>query len=134
MYKQTRKMNTAPSMYPRCNPQRPLVPSEPHQDRERITIRLDADVLLYFRLLAAANGCKDYQVLINSALREYIFASNIPREVLIQRILSAAFARLKAPQSKVRLDDLDEPGGGSSPGQPHDIPPSPGDSHDALEP
>ena len=83
-------------MFPRCNPQRPRVPSEPHPDRERIAIRLDADVLLYFRLLAAANGCKDYQALINSALREYIFASNIPREVLIQRILSAAFARLKA--------------------------------------
>jgi hypothetical protein len=96
-------------MFPRCNPQRPLVPSEPHLDRERIAIRLDADVLLYFRLLAAAGGCKNYQVLINSALREYIFASSIPREVLIQRILSAAFARLKATRDGAIIDKPDEP-------------------------
>lgn len=40
--------------------------------KERITIRLDIDVLEYFRGLAERAGGGNYQTLINSALRAHI--------------------------------------------------------------
>jgi uncharacterized protein (DUF4415 family) len=40
--------------------------------KERITIRLDADILEYFRDVVDRAGGGNYQTLINKALREYI--------------------------------------------------------------
>ena len=40
--------------------------------KERITIRLDTDILDYFRNIVEQAGRGNYQTLINSALRAYI--------------------------------------------------------------
>lgn len=40
--------------------------------KERITIRLDADILDYFRDIVEQAGRGNYQTLINNALRAYI--------------------------------------------------------------
>jgi uncharacterized protein (DUF4415 family) len=42
------------------------------QGKTRITIRLDEDILQWFRDEVHAAGGGDYQTLINAALREYI--------------------------------------------------------------
>ncbi|MHB8653044.1 MAG: BrnA antitoxin family protein [Terriglobia bacterium] len=41
-------------------------------DKERITIRLDTDILDYFRDIVEQAGRGNYQTLINNALRAYI--------------------------------------------------------------
>jgi len=41
-------------------------------DKERITIRLDTDILDYFRDTVEQAGRGNYQTLINNALRAYI--------------------------------------------------------------
>ncbi len=46
------------------------------EGKERITIRLDADVLNWFRNVVDEAGGGNYQTLINSALREYIEGKN----------------------------------------------------------
>ena len=48
----------------------PVVPSEP--GTTRIAIRLDTQVLEYFRDRVEQAGGGDYQTLINQALRDYI--------------------------------------------------------------
>jgi uncharacterized protein (DUF4415 family) len=46
----------------------PVIPPEP--GKERITIRLDADILAWFRTQVQGGG--NYQTLINAALREHM--------------------------------------------------------------
>ena len=48
----------------------PVAPLPP--GKERITIRLDTDILDYFRNLVERAGGGNYQTLINNALRSYI--------------------------------------------------------------
>jgi uncharacterized protein (DUF4415 family) len=57
----------------------PVVAPDP--DKVRITIRLDADVLEWFREQVNAAGGGDYQALINKALREYIDRSAVSASV-----------------------------------------------------
>ena len=47
-----------------------VVPPSPN--KTRITIRIDTDILNWFREQVNANGGGSYQTLINRALREYI--------------------------------------------------------------
>jgi uncharacterized protein (DUF4415 family) len=46
--------------------------------KERITIRLDTDVLDYFRDIVERAGGGNYQTLINNALRTYIEGARKP--------------------------------------------------------
>lgn len=55
--------------------------------KSRITIRLDDDVLEWFREQADAAGGANYQTLINQALREYIAERGEPLEEKIRRIV-----------------------------------------------
>lgn len=55
--------------------------------KTRITIRLDDDVLEWFREQADAAGGANYQTLINRALREYIEERGEPLEDKIRRIV-----------------------------------------------
>jgi uncharacterized protein (DUF4415 family) len=50
----------------------PVLPLPP--GKERITIRLDKDVLDWFRQQATTQGGGNYQTMINQVLREYIYA------------------------------------------------------------
>jgi uncharacterized protein (DUF4415 family) len=60
---------------------------EPLSGKTRITIRLDDDVLTWFREKVHAAGGGNYQSLINQALREYIEHRPEPLEEVLRRVL-----------------------------------------------
>lgn len=55
--------------------------------KTRITIRLDEDLLQWFREQVHASGGGNYQTLINAALREYIGSKHEPLETTLRRVL-----------------------------------------------
>jgi len=56
--------------------------------KERITIRLDADILEYFRGQVERAGGGNYQTLINNALRAYIEGGQKPTiEETLRRVI-----------------------------------------------
>ena len=55
--------------------------------KTRITIRLDDDVLVWFKGQVHGEGGGNYQSLINAALREHIKRSNEPLETTLRRVL-----------------------------------------------
>lgn len=59
--------------------------------KTRITIRLDDEVLGWFRAQVHAAGGGNYQSLINLALREYVKKSAEPLEETLRRILREEF-------------------------------------------
>ena len=61
--------------------------------KTRITIRLDDDVLEWFREQADAAGGASYQTLINQALREYVGERAEPLEEKIRRMVREEVAR-----------------------------------------
>ena len=63
-----------------------VLPSPP--GKERITIRLDADILEHFRDAVDRAGGGNYQTLINRALREYIESEKKPTlEETLRRVI-----------------------------------------------
>ena len=63
-----------------------VLPSPP--GKERITIRLDADILEHFRDAVDRAGGGNYQTLINNALREYIESAKKPTlEETLRRVI-----------------------------------------------
>ena len=63
----------------------PVVPPDPN--KERITIRLDRDVVDHFRSIVSAAGGGNYQTLINMALREHMEADEKPMEKRLRKII-----------------------------------------------
>lgn len=55
--------------------------------KTRITIRLDTDVLEWFRVTVDRAGGGNYQTLINQALREYIEKQKEPLEATLRRVV-----------------------------------------------
>jgi len=55
--------------------------------KTRITIRLDNDVLAWFRRQVDAAGGGNYQTLINHALRQHIVQHEEPLEEVLRRVL-----------------------------------------------
>jgi len=55
--------------------------------KTRITIRLDEEVLAWFKKQVHDNGGGNYQSLINTALLEYIAHTNEPLEATLRRVL-----------------------------------------------
>ncbi len=53
--------------------------------KTRITIRLDNDIITWFRNQVHAAGGGNYQTLINNALREYIKHQEEPLEEIVRR-------------------------------------------------
>ena len=62
-----------------------VVPADPN--KERITIRLDRDILDHFRGIVAAAGGGNYQTLINNALREHIEADEKALDKRLRKII-----------------------------------------------
>ena len=56
-------------------------------NKERITIRLDADVIEHFRRLVHEAGGGNYQTLINDALREHIRMHNSSLEDTLRKVI-----------------------------------------------
>ena len=61
--------------------------------KTRITIRLDDEVLEWFRAQVRTAGGGNYQSLINLALREHVKRSAEPLEETLRRILREEFHR-----------------------------------------
>jgi len=61
--------------------------------KTRITIRIDDDVLRWFKKQVHAAGGGSYQTLINAALREYVGATHEPLEATLRRVLREEFPR-----------------------------------------
>jgi uncharacterized protein (DUF4415 family) len=61
--------------------------------KTRITIRLDDDLLAWFRKQAHAGGGGNYQTMINAALREYVDSKREPLEATLRRVLREELPR-----------------------------------------
>ena len=59
----------------------------PTGGKTRVTIRLDDDVLDWFRDQVESAGGGNYQTLINAALREHIQQAREPLESTLRRVL-----------------------------------------------
>lgn len=55
--------------------------------KTRITIRLDNDILRWFRAAVHAQGGGSYQTMINEALREHIQRPAEPLETTLRRVI-----------------------------------------------
>ena len=62
-------------------------PSKASRDGTRITIRIDDDVLAWFRGAAHDQGGASYQTLINAALREHVAADEGHLERTLRRVI-----------------------------------------------
>lgn len=71
----------------------PVIEAPP--GKTRITIRLDEDILEWFREQADAAGGASYQTLINQALREYIAERTEPLEEKIRRVVREEVAKYR---------------------------------------
>ena len=63
----------------------PIIPAP--KGKSRITIRIDDDILDWFRGEVEAAGGGNYQTLINQALREYLNQQQQPLEELLRRVV-----------------------------------------------
>jgi uncharacterized protein (DUF4415 family) len=61
--------------------------------KSRITIRIDDDVLNWFRSEVDAAGGGNYQTMINAALREHIANRTAPLEKTIRRVIREELRR-----------------------------------------
>jgi uncharacterized protein (DUF4415 family) len=61
--------------------------------KTRITIRLDQDVLAWFRDQADRAGGGNYQTLINAALRQVIVNAQEPLETTLRRVIREEIRR-----------------------------------------
>jgi uncharacterized protein (DUF4415 family) len=66
----------------------------PSPGKTRITIRLDDDVIAWFKETVDKAGGGNYQTLINDALREYINQQKEPLEKVIRRVLREELKRI----------------------------------------
>lgn len=67
----------------------------PPAGKTRITIRLDDDVLEWFRARADEVEGGSYQTMINEALREFIAGQDEPLEKLLRRVVKEELARVE---------------------------------------
>ena len=63
--------------------------------KSRITIRIDDDILEWFRGEVDTAGGGNYQTLINNALREYITRQQEPIEVILRRVVREELTAIK---------------------------------------
>jgi len=64
--------------------------------KTRITIRIDDDVLQWFRDQVNAAGGGNYQTLMNQALREYMVEQAEPFEDVVRRVIREELLRERA--------------------------------------
>jgi hypothetical protein len=67
--------------------------------KTRITIRMDDDVLAWFRAQVHAAGGGNYQTLINSALREVMLSQREPLEDTLRRVFREEMAAYRRQAS-----------------------------------
>lgn len=60
---------------------------KPDPNKQRITIRLDANIIEYFKSKVHEAGGGNYQTLINEALQEYIKAHDRELEETLRKVI-----------------------------------------------
>jgi len=63
----------------------PVIPSQPN--KTRITIRIDTDILDWFRNQVYETGGGNYQTMINDALRQHIKHQQETLEDVVRRVI-----------------------------------------------
>lgn len=63
--------------------------------KTRITIRLDDDILAWFREQVHSAGGGNYQTLINEALRQHIQATRQPLEETLRKVVREELERIE---------------------------------------
>lgn len=81
----------------------PVIPTPP--GKTRITIRIDDDVLEWFRAQVHAAGGGNYQTLINSALRAHIEAQTESLEETLRRVIREELPRYSDPPNNALHSD-----------------------------
>ena len=66
----------------------------PASGKTRITIRLDDDILAWFRETVQGAGGGNYQTLINDALRGYLQEKKEPLEKVVRRVVREELKRV----------------------------------------
>ena len=69
----------------------PVVPSAP--GKTRITIRLDNEILEWFKVQVNNAGGGNYQTLINNALHEFVRSRQEPIEATLRRVIREELQR-----------------------------------------
>ena len=69
----------------------PVVKAGPN--KTRVTIRLDADIIEFFKKHVHATGGGNYQTLINEALRQHISSHDKELEKTLRKIIREEFKR-----------------------------------------
>jgi len=69
----------------------------PAPGKTRITIRLDDDVIAWFKAQVHAAGGGNYQTAINNALKEHIGRQVEPLEATLRRVLREELAKNRGP-------------------------------------
>lgn len=64
--------------------------------KTRITIRIDDDILEWFRSEVNASGGGNYQSMINRALQEYVQSHKQPFEDVLRRVLREELSVVRA--------------------------------------
>lgn len=68
--------------------------------KTRITIRIDDDILQWFRDQAHAAGGGSYQTMINAALREYATSSREPLKKTLRTVIREELSRYGTREGK----------------------------------
>jgi len=68
--------------------------------KTRITIRLDKEIIDWFRYQVDSQGGGNYQTMINNALKEYIYDKKQNFEDVIRHVLREELARLRMPNAE----------------------------------
>lgn len=63
--------------------------------KTRITIRLDEDLIDWFKNKVNEAGGGNYQTLINAALRDYVERQKEPIEQILRRVIREELSRMK---------------------------------------
>lgn len=69
----------------------PIIPVP--KGKTRVTIRLDEDVIAWFRAQVESAGGGNYQSLINDALRQHIARAREPLEETLRRVIREEMKR-----------------------------------------
>jgi uncharacterized protein (DUF4415 family) len=70
----------------------------PPKGKTRITIRIDTDVLDWFREEVNRPGGGNYQTLMNDALRQHVEAKHENLEETLRRVLRDELGRVRGPR------------------------------------
>jgi Arc/MetJ family transcription regulator len=66
--------------------------------KTRITIRLDDDLLEWFKRRVTAAGGGNYQTMINEALHHFVTSRDQSMEVLLRRVVREELRRMRGPK------------------------------------